>query len=497
MHTMRLLLVTTKNDKTELNKRFVAMTHIHNVLVKHGIEQMSSLKEDIEYQDLLKRRKNPRIKKRKKLLNELLKNKRLEYGLSEAQFQSYIKKCGKQFNKKLSSGQVQKEVTRVWQGVSKCLFGNGKKIHYKKNGDILNITGKSPTNGIKFDKDKLAIDWQGLHIKCKKPTKQKDIDYLYQTIDHDVKYCEVQRKMFNNGWHYYLVLYLDGDAPLKPIEKHDGTMGIDPGVSSIAAVADERAILKELDPNCKKYNKKIVELQQAIDRSKRLSNPNKYNPNGTINRKDKERWKYSKSCLKKMRMLKTLFRKKAAYIKQSHNELCDLLLQYANYFYIEKMNFKALQRRSKNTERSDKTTDIKQKNGSVKTVNKFKRKKRFGKSLNNRAPALFDKILNYKAKRYGFVVEYIDTKTYKASQFNHKKNIYEKVPLGQRTKLIGKDRVQRDLYSAFLIKNTLKNLKRPNKSQCKKEFKHFIELQNKEINELKQNNVSMKQCFGF
>lgn len=65
---MRLLLVTTKNDKTELNKRFVAMTHIHNVLVKHGIEQMSSLKEDIEYQDLLKRRKNPRIKKRKNFL---------------------------------------------------------------------------------------------------------------------------------------------------------------------------------------------------------------------------------------------------------------------------------------------------------------------------------------------------------------------------------------------------------------------------------------------
>lgn len=198
-----------------------------------------------------------------------------------------------------------------------------------------------------------------------------------------------------------------------------------------------------------------------------------------------------------MRMLKTLFRKKAAYIKQSHNELCDLLLKYANHFYVEKMNFKALQKRSKNTECSDKTTDIKQKNGSVKTVNKFKRKKRFGKSLNNRAPALFDKTLNYKAKRYGFVVEYIDTKTYKASQYNHKKDVYEKVPLGQRTKLIGKDKVQRDLYSAFLIKNADKNLKEPNKSQCKKEFKHFIELQNKEINELKQNNVSMKQCFGF
>ena len=132
MHTMRLLLVTTKNDEIELNKRFVAMTHIHNVLVKHGIEQMSSLKEDIEYQDLLKRRKESKDREEKKLFNELLKNKRLEYGLSEAQFQSYIKKCGKQFNKKLSSGQVQKEATRVWQGVSKCLFGNGKKIHYRR-----------------------------------------------------------------------------------------------------------------------------------------------------------------------------------------------------------------------------------------------------------------------------------------------------------------------------------------------------------------------------
>ena len=35
MHTVRLLLSTTEYDKQVLEKRFRAVSHIHNVLVKH------------------------------------------------------------------------------------------------------------------------------------------------------------------------------------------------------------------------------------------------------------------------------------------------------------------------------------------------------------------------------------------------------------------------------------------------------------------------------
>lgn len=303
--------------------------------------------------------------------------------------------------------------------------------------------------------------------------------------------------MFNNGWHYYVNVYLDGDAPLKQMTIKDGAMGIDPGVSAIAAVSNDKIFLRELAPDCKKYNKKIVRLQQQIDRSKRQSNPKKYKPDGTIIKNNRDKWIYSKTCKKKMRQLTALYRQKAAYIKQSHRLLCDELIQSASVIYIEKMNFKALQKRAKKTERSDKLSDIKQKDSSVKKIHKYKRKKRFGKSLNNRAPASFLQILEYKASRYNVSVAYINTKTYKASQYNHKTGACTPVTLGQRTKEIGRTKVQRDLYSAFLIQHPKKNFMTPKRTACTKDFKHFVKMQNALITEMKENGISMKQCFGF
>ena len=60
------------------------------------------------------------------------------------------------------------------------------------------------------------------------------------------------------------------------------------------------------------------------------------------------------------------------------------------------MSFKALQRRSKKTEMSEKT-------------GKFKKKKRFGKSLSNRAPALLIEIINRKLEYIGKNIIKIDT----------------------------------------------------------------------------------------
>ena len=41
--------------------------------------------------------------------------------------------------------------------------------------------------------------------------------------------------------------------------------------------------------------------------------------------------------------MKTVFRQKAAYTKQSHEELADRLVERANVFITEEMDFRALQ----------------------------------------------------------------------------------------------------------------------------------------------------------
>ena len=103
------------------------------------------------------------------------------------------------------------------------------------------------------------------------------------------------------------------------------------------------------------------------------------------------------------RLLKSLYRKKHAYIVDSHRKLCNKLITIARYFPVEKMHFQALQKRAKETKRQEKKTEVKQKNGTVKVIQKYKQKKRFGRSINRRAPARFLLELKRKAEAVGGV----------------------------------------------------------------------------------------------
>ena len=130
-------------------------------------------------------------------------------------------------------------------------------------------------------------------------------------------------------------------------------------------------------------------------------------------------------------------------------------------------------------------------------IRKYKRKKRFGRSINRRAPARFLLELKRKAEAVGGVYAEVDTKEFKASQYNHVTDTYEKIPLSQREKEIGNRKVQRDLYSAFLIRNVDLDFRHPDREKCEYEFEHFANLQDQLILKMKESGLSMRQCFGF
>ena len=173
-------------------------------------------------------------------------------------------------------------------------------------------------------------------------------------------------------------------------------MGIDPGMSTIAGFSDTRCVLEELAPRMKEYNRRISDLLRSMDWKKRLLNPEKYNEDGTVNKADKDSWTFSKNYLKLRNPLKTLYRQKTAYVRQSHLELIYKLLEDSIDFIAEDMNWTALAKRSKKTERQMKPTELKQKDGTVRTVYKYKKKRRFGKSVNDRSPGLFMTLLEQK-----------------------------------------------------------------------------------------------------
>ena len=110
---------------------------------------------------------------------------------------------------------------------------------------------------------------------------------------------------------------------------------------------------------------------------------------------------------------------------------------------------------------------------------------------------MFLHILQQKAQLYNGSYREINTRTFCASQYDHVENKNKKTPLSQRTKIIGGIKVQRDLYSAFLISNATNDLSHANRRKCNKKFADFIVMQEKEITRMKASGSSMKQCFGF
>ena len=62
MHTVQLLLKTSKYERYEIDRRFHALAHLHNVCVKHARKCMIRLQHDKRYAEL------------RQLYNELVKN---------------------------------------------------------------------------------------------------------------------------------------------------------------------------------------------------------------------------------------------------------------------------------------------------------------------------------------------------------------------------------------------------------------------------------------
>lgn len=218
-----------------------------------------------------------------------------------------------------------------------------------------------------------------------------------------------------------------------------------------------------------------------MDRSRRATNPDNYKPDGTIKRGVKLTRNKSKRYLKLQSKLAYIQHRQAEIRKLQHTCLANHMLTLGDRFFVEKMNWPGLAHRAKETSISEKT-------------GRYKRKKRFGKSLANKAPAMFISILKRKCETLGLpgVVE-VDTYNLKASQYNHLSDTYEKKSLSERWNYMpisdGSDssktkRIQRDLYSAFLLQHTIPQPCSFDKEALRIDYPNFVTMHDAEIHRL-------------
>ena len=227
-----------------------------------------------------------------------------------------------------------------------------------------------------------------------------------------------------------------------------------------------------------------------------INNPENYNPDGTV-RKGRKNWHHSNRMRQLRREISTLYRKKSEYIRMCHCILASRIIIHADHIYYAKNCFASLQRRAKKTERSEKVSVIRRKDGTSQNVQKFRKKKRFGHSLTLHAPALFITLLKNKCLQYDIPFDEINTSTYRASQYNPLTGEYRKPELSERFKNIEGHLVQRDLLSAYLIAQPDPSLMRADTSAVYENFSHFLKLHDACIQKMKDDGISFRQCFGF
>lgn len=264
--------------------------------------------------------------------------------------------------------------------------------------------------------------------------------------------------------------------------------GGDAGLSTFALVSDYDAKFIELYPEHAREDKHKKALQQAIERSIRANNPDNYNADGTYKKRfERKPWKISNRQRKLRQKYKDKCRKVRIRCQESHRKNANDLAAAAGKMLIEPMHWQGM------AKHSSKPTEINEKTG------KCKRKRRFGRSITQKAPARFIKYLKEAIQLQGGTVEEVNSHKVKATQYNPATGEYKKHTILERwiELPLFKIFVQRDLLSAYNLKCVDEGLQSAETPESWKGLDNFIKMHDKLISELLKSPKLTKRLFWY
>lgn len=477
-------LKTEKWQEDRLAKRFEIARQIYNTMVRAELKKLRRVKQTPEYRKIQAEIRSldwrndadkPKLKKLYEQRNKLLS----AAGFTEYSFKSDIKDYYKHFNDNIgSSVAVHGIAPQVWAAFDKMLFHkDGKQVHFKKMGDVRSLRGYSvsgKSGGVEIMFRGSYIEWKGLKLPLK-----LDPDNLYEQemLRYRIKYVRILRKPGKNKERWYAQLVLEGKPvikrnpdDLKPVHPvGHGAVGLDIGPQTLAYSSATATDLLELADHVQNIEHEKWRIQRKMDRSRRATNPNNFNADGTIRRGVKLTHNKSKRYRQLQKELAYIQHRQAEIRRRQHIELANHLLSLGDSFYVEDMAWPSLTHRAKKTEISEKT-------------GRFKRKKRFGKSIANKAPATLIEILKNKCIALGLPGVVKVPLKLAASRYNHLTKEYTEKSLSQRWNIMpdGK-RIQRDLYSAFLLQHYEPTTENFNQNSLEQDYPQFVPLHDQTI----------------
>ena len=420
---MELPLVLSDSEALLFAKTFEFARHIYNATLGTALKRLERMREDSRWR---KACRMPRGKERSKAFRDL----QFEYGLTLCGLRTIANDHRAASGVPLLGAHEAQNIGKaVWRALEGYIFKKGGRPRFKSKKRGINSIEGSDNRELIWKPGEQALQWRNRR-QYKVLLEETDYykaclaDPADPTKPRRVKYCRVVRRKLRGKQFYYLQLVMEGTAPVRHITApKECVAGIDPGLSRIAVYSEAGFGLFELAPCVKNWDGEIARIQRAMDRSRRRTNPQNFNADGTIRKPAEGRlqWKESRNYIRLRNQLAELKRRQAATRKRDLCQLANLVFSLGGTVRIEKNSFKAFQRV-------------------------------FGKSVARRAPGYLISEIKRKAACAGAEVEELDARRYRLSQYDFWTDAYVKKPLSQRWHKMGDTDVyvDRDIMSAFL-----------------------------------------------
>ena len=235
----------------------------------------------------------------------------------------------------------------IWAAIETILYSNGRKLNFKKRGDLPEIRAKQSTRGLVIDSSQsgMIVKYGKVTIPCK--YKAKDlwlwdeekailaylaepeiqdahaVDQMSKGIITDTYrpcFASLVCKKIRGRLRVYVHITVEGKAISKrrkdSTPRHyygKGNIGCDIGTQTIAYTSNTEVGLENLAErgnSIQHVERQEALILRAMERSRRAMNPNNYNENGTV-KKGHKQWNFSKRYQK---------------LRQRHQELCRIVL---------------------------------------------------------------------------------------------------------------------------------------------------------------------------
>ncbi len=225
-------------------------------------------------------------------------------------------------------------------------------VHYKRKDSLRSLCGSQNTTGIRFILDEEnrvgTIKWQGLEISI---DLAKCTLYEWQALQSEICYCAVKREKIKGKWKYYIQITLKGHVPDK-FDKQTGELKRQLGKGNVGLYFTSTSLTVSAEDGVKTYPLEIKnhediksELLQKMDVSRRATNPDNYNEDGTSKERDEIKgWHFSKAYKKYRNELYEIYRKECEEKKLLQEILANEVIASGDVFNCNKMDFKFLQR---------------------------------------------------------------------------------------------------------------------------------------------------------